>query len=176
MTSAISSSVWSRPSRRRLAVASFGGGMRAGRPPTLPLARAAATLAAEHSITTSRSNWASAENACRSLLGEIANLCPTPLARRQGRPGAGTERPNRSRRHTTRVSPRRRWSKTRESSGRSVRDAEAVSDHTRLQPAVFKSSSCMSNRWSTVEILAYPSRSPTRRPYQNTCLDPWMSR
>jgi hypothetical protein len=172
MTPAISSSVCCWPSLRRRAVPSLADVIRAGLPPTLPLARAAATPARERSIMTSRSNCASAEKTWKTRRppGVVVSIpsCnerkPTP--RSPSSPTTSircrTERPRRSKRQTTMVSPGRKWSNSWTSSGRSVRDPEAVSDHTRWQPAAFKASSCKSSRWSPVDTLAYPSRSPTR--------------
>jgi hypothetical protein len=73
----------------------------------------------------------------------------------------GNDRPNRSSRHTTNVSPGRNASITATSSGRSVRDPDAVSVHDRKHPAALRASCCNAASCSRVETLAYPNSSPT---------------
>jgi len=74
----------------------------------------------------------------------------------------GNDRPNRSSRHTTKVSPARSASNTAASSGRSVTAPDAVSVHVRKHPATLRASCCNAASCSRVETLAYPSSSPTR--------------
>ena len=59
-------------------------------------------------------------------------------------------RPRRSRRHTMRVSPGRRWSRTASSLGRWSRESEALSVHTLIQRAFFKASVC---RWAFCSVV-----------------------
>lgn len=64
-----------------------------------------------------------------------------------------SERPRRSRRHTTRVSPARRWSRTWSSWGRRSSVPLALSVHTRTHPAAVRASAWMSAFWSVVLTL-----------------------
>src|SRR3954466_14850895 len=66
------------------------------------------------------------------------------------------ERPRRSRRHTTRVSPSRRCEKASAKPGRSAVPPLTVSVKVLVQPAFWRASSWRSSVWSVVETLAYP--------------------
>src|SRR3954469_1069850 len=66
------------------------------------------------------------------------------------------ERPSRSRRQTTRVSPSRRCEKASAKPGRSVVVPVTVSVKVLVQPAFLRASRCRSRFCSWVETLAYP--------------------
>jgi len=72
----------------------------------------------------------------------------------------GSDRPNRSRRHTARVSPGRRDAITSASWGRSVLAPDAVSVHVRQHPAALRASCCNAGSCTVVDTLAYPKSSP----------------
>ncbi len=73
----------------------------------------------------------------------------------------GSDRPNRSKRHTVRVSPGRSAAITSTSCGRSDRDPDAVSVHVRQHPAALSASCCSAGSCTVVDTLAYPNSSPT---------------
>ncbi len=72
----------------------------------------------------------------------------------------GNDRPNRSNRHTTNVSPRRNESNAAASSDRSSREPDAWSVNTRQHPATPNASSCNAGSCTAVDTRAYPTRCP----------------
>jgi len=106
-----------------------------GRPPTRPRARAAANPARVRSRINCRSNSANAPNRWNTnrppavvvSIASVTDRNPTPRSRSAVTVSirCGRDRPNRSNRHTTNVSPGRSESNAATSSGRSSRLPDA---------------------------------------------------
>ena len=161
---AISATVMSRASYRARARAIWAGESLAGRPPARPRARAAARPTAARSAISSRSNSASAAkmwNTSRPVLVVVsipscrdANATPRSASALTVSTRCRSDRPSRSSRHTTSVSPARRYPRHNVSSGRSVSFPDAVSAQVFRQPAAVSASVCPSRFCETPEIRA----------------------
>ena len=143
---AISSTVQSPPSYICRATLTFWGVITGGRPPFLPLARAAASPALVRSrdqvplelgqgAHDLEEQPAVGRRGVEGLLeASQAHLRARPGPRR-GRSGAAGTCPSRSSRQTTTVSPGRSWSRSRSSWGRRSRAPEVLSVKVLMQPA-----------------------------------------
>ena len=161
---AISATVMSRASYRARARATWAGESLAGRPPTRPRARAAARPTAARSAISSRSNSASAAKMWKTRRPVLvvvsipscrdANATPRSASALTVSTRCRSDRPSRSSRHTTSVSPARRYPRHNVSSGRSVSFPDAVSAKVFSQPAAVSASVCPSRFWEGPEIRA----------------------
>ncbi len=142
-----------------------------GRPPCRPRARAAANPAWARSWMSSRSNSARAPNTWKIKrppadvvsMFSVSERNPTPCFPSSFMESIRclSDRPSRSRRQTTNVSPGRSWSFNLSSSGRCAAAPGITSVKIRKQPASLSALVCKAASWSLVDTLAYPRSSPT---------------
>ncbi len=98
-------------------------------------------------------------------IASCRDLNPTPRSSswRTVSTRCGRDRPSRSSRHTTKVSPGRSDAIASASCGRSVLAPDAVSVHVRQHPAALRASCCNAASCTVVDTLAYPNNSPMPR-------------
>lgn len=139
-----------------------------GRPMRSPRCRFASNDAFVRSTVKPRSKSTKAANMCNT--SRPAALVVSILSARDRKPTpraasactvetrCGIERPSRSRRGTTSVSPTRNASKHFCKPSRSSMEPESTSSKSSVHPAALRASSCGRVVWSAVETRAYPIR------------------